>query len=231
MSKFEVGNVYSSNKYGDYKIIEKIDYSHYIIQFVNTGYTRTISYSSINEGSVRDPYYPIYYNVAYLGEIDIKEYKKELNVWRFMIERCYNPKHDNYKTYGAIGVRVCDEWLCFANFVNDIVKIKGYDEDKFKNGEIVLDKDIDFDSYKPKMYCLKNCRFVKQSDNFQEMLTRKKQSTSSRYIGVTKLKNGKWQASISYKSKNVYIGRFNTEEDAHEAYKIKHKQLYEELSN
>ena len=50
--------------------------------------------------------------------------------------------------------------------------------------------------------------------------------TSSKYIGVTKLKDGKWQASISYKSKNIYIGRYNTEVEAHQAYIKKHKELY-----
>lgn len=226
MNKFEVGEIYSSNKYGDYKIIEKTDYSHYIVQFVATGYKRMYSYTTIKEGSMRDPYFPIYYNVGCLGEVNLQKYKRELNIWRFMLARCYDEKHDNYKTYGAAGIYVCNEWLCFENFIKDIPKISGYDEKKFKNKEIVLDKDIDFDGKGNKCYCLKSCRFVNQKDNFQEMLTRKKQTTSSRYVGVTKLKCGKWQASISYQSKNIYIGRYNTEEEAHKAYKKKHCELY-----
>ena len=227
MNEFKVGEIYSSNRYGDYRILQKIDNYHYIIQFAKTGYVKKISYASMKDGTIRDPYYPIYYKVACLGVVDLKEHKKELNVWRFMIERCYNEKHDNYKTYGGIGVRVCDEWLCFENFLKDICKIKGYDKTKFENKEIVLDKDMDFDLSGTKVYCLKYCRFVKQKDNFQEMLTRRKQTTSSRYVGVTKLKDGKWQASISYKRKNVYIGRYETEEEAYEAYKKKKSELYE----
>lgn len=31
-------------------------------------------------------------------------------VWYGMIRRCYSPASDNYRWYGAIGIRVCDEW-------------------------------------------------------------------------------------------------------------------------
>lgn len=33
-----------------------------------------------------------------------------------MIQRCNNPKNDNYHLYGAKGVSVCDEWKDFSEF-------------------------------------------------------------------------------------------------------------------
>lgn len=33
------------------------------------------------------------------------------NVYRSMLNRCYNPNNKSYKTYGAIGVTICQEWL------------------------------------------------------------------------------------------------------------------------
>jgi hypothetical protein len=30
--------------------------------------------------------------------------------WRSMIQRCYNPKSQRYKSYGGRGITVCDEW-------------------------------------------------------------------------------------------------------------------------
>jgi len=30
--------------------------------------------------------------------------------WCDMKKRCYNPKSDRYKNYGALGIKVCDEW-------------------------------------------------------------------------------------------------------------------------
>jgi hypothetical protein len=42
-------------------------------------------------------------------------------VWKTMIQRCVDPKHARYKSYGARGIRVCERWLSsFDNFVADM---------------------------------------------------------------------------------------------------------------
>jgi hypothetical protein len=40
--------------------------------------------------------------------------------WQRMMIRCYNPKSDRYKNYGAKGVRVTRRWHKFENFLSDI---------------------------------------------------------------------------------------------------------------
>lgn len=42
------------------------------------------------------------------------------NSWRSMKERCYMKSNISYKNYGAKGVTVCDRWLTFANFLEDM---------------------------------------------------------------------------------------------------------------
>lgn len=37
-----------------------------------------------------------------------------------MVGRCTNPKYDNYKRYGGIGITVDPSWLNFENFVVDM---------------------------------------------------------------------------------------------------------------
>ena len=37
-------------------------------------------------------------------------------IWSNMIQRCSNPKNDNYHLYGAKGIAVCDEWKEFETF-------------------------------------------------------------------------------------------------------------------
>ena len=37
-----------------------------------------------------------------------------------MHERCYNPKQDGFKYYGGAGIRVCDRWEKFSNFLADM---------------------------------------------------------------------------------------------------------------
>src|SRR5256885_16783445 len=40
--------------------------------------------------------------------------------WTSMIQRCYTPSYDSYRDYGARGIRVCDRWRVFANFLADM---------------------------------------------------------------------------------------------------------------
>lgn len=40
--------------------------------------------------------------------------------WTAMIGRCSNPKNVKWKYYGALGVRVCERWLSFENFLADM---------------------------------------------------------------------------------------------------------------
>jgi hypothetical protein len=37
-----------------------------------------------------------------------------------MVQRCTNPHNTSYYKYGGRGIRVCDRWLEFANFVHDM---------------------------------------------------------------------------------------------------------------
>lgn len=40
--------------------------------------------------------------------------------WSSMVQRCTNPNVRCFKSYGGKGVQVCDRWLNFWNFVNDV---------------------------------------------------------------------------------------------------------------
>jgi hypothetical protein len=45
---------------------------------------------------------------------------KSYTAWRHMIQRCNNPKNREFKNYGARGIQVCDRWLKFYNFYQDM---------------------------------------------------------------------------------------------------------------
>lgn len=48
-------------------------------------------------------------------------YTKEYKSYHKMLERCYNPKQDNYESYGGRGIIVCDRWReSFENFFSDM---------------------------------------------------------------------------------------------------------------
>jgi hypothetical protein len=44
----------------------------------------------------------------------------EYKVWCAMLERCYKPENTGYKHYGARGIRVCDRWKSYENFLSDM---------------------------------------------------------------------------------------------------------------
>ncbi len=46
--------------------------------------------------------------------------RKEYRAWRSMLLRCNYPNHKSYKVYGGRGVKVCERWLAFKAFWDDM---------------------------------------------------------------------------------------------------------------
>lgn len=42
------------------------------------------------------------------------------NIWCHIKGRCLNPNNHKYKDYGGRGIRVCDRWMKFDNFLQDM---------------------------------------------------------------------------------------------------------------
>lgn len=133
--------------------------------------------------------------------IFIKSYK----YWRAMLHRCYDKKfQQKHSTY--LGCCVCDEWKYFSNFKEwfDKNHIEGYQ----------LDKDILVQGNK--VYSPETCCFVPQHIN--KLLTRNNKLRGNHMIGVH-LYNNKYQAKCKFKSNTIYIGLYQHELDAHNAYR------------
>ena len=145
-SKVKVNEIYSSNHSGDFIVLKPMGTMNknmtYLVRFLKTGYETITRYDSILNGTVKDPYFPRIYGVGYFGEPS-EQNKAMYYRWRCMLSRCYNPNNKRYKQYGGIGVRVCDRWLCYATYLNDIKTLPGYD-DMIRNPQIqyCLDKDM-----------------------------------------------------------------------------------------
>ena len=45
---------------------------------------------------------------------------KEYGAWRHMLSRCTNINDQKYQLYGGRGIKVCEEWLFFEDFLADI---------------------------------------------------------------------------------------------------------------
>lgn len=40
-----------------------------------------------------------------------------------MRARCFNPRHSDYKYYGGRGIKVCERWASFVNFLADMGEV------------------------------------------------------------------------------------------------------------
>lgn len=53
------------------------------------------------------------------------------STWASMIQRCTNPKRDSWRYYGGKGITVCQKWLKFEGFLEDMgEKPVGYSIDR-----------------------------------------------------------------------------------------------------
>ncbi len=94
---------------------------------------------------------------------DLKTRHPLYGVWSDMKQRCYNPKHKMYVSYGKKGVTICKEWID-----NPEVFIAWGKENGYEVG-LQIDKDkkcIDGDIY-PRLYSPETCQFVSFSENLK----------------------------------------------------------------
>jgi hypothetical protein len=78
----------------------------------------------------------------------------EFKLWLAIKERCGNPNHKAYTNYGGRGIFICDRWLNFQNFYDDMCPrpAKNLQLDR-------IDNNIG--------YSKENCRWVTQQENLR----------------------------------------------------------------
>lgn len=59
-------------------------------------------------------------NPAYTHGHTVGAFSPEYHSWSSMIQRCTNSKRRSYQHYGGRGIKVCDRWLKFENFLADM---------------------------------------------------------------------------------------------------------------
>lgn len=124
-------------------------------------------------------------------------------VWASMIQRCANKKFTTYVNYGARGISVCDRWLKFVNFYNDMGD---------RPSPIHCIDRIDNDgNYEPQ-----NCRWTTVAENNINQRVRKDNKFNK--VGVSyRSDTGEFVATLQRNGERKYLGAFKTIEDAKNA--------------
>lgn len=218
------GKIFSSNNYGDFKVLKYNSTNDVDIEFLSTGTKLKAALGNIKKGCVKDPYYPNIYGVGYIGEgqytsrvdgVQLIPYKR----WKEILNRCYNSSNSEYNSYGGNEVKVCDEWLNFQNFAK-------WWEETCPNDTFTIDKDILVKGNK--LYCPERCCFVPIEIN--SLFTTRKSQRGEYPLGV-RLKDGKFIAQINYMGKKLHLGTFDSPKDAFNAYKKSKEKCIKEYAD
>ncbi len=193
------------------------------VQFDESGYEVNTTWATFNKGSISSPYDKTVYGKAWLGEGKYKTFDDGEATYAYklfwnMHKRCNSTSYQNVQpTY--VGCSVCDEWNDFQVFA-DWVSQNFYDIPH--DCRIELDKNV-LDANN-KVYCPEKCRFIPKPLNL--ILNVKRNGVGTLLAGVTLSASGKkYVAQITEYGQVMNLGTYETELEAHEAYRVE-KQKY-----
>ena len=222
-----VGKVCKSKSSGDFKVLKYNDTANVEIQFLNTGYETSARLHNIRSGEIKDPHSPSVFGVGVLG---VKypsrvngTLKKEYELWKSMLQRCYSDAYKKkYPTY--IDCEVSDNFKSYEYFYEWCNEQVGFDNEGWH-----LDKDLLIKGNK--VYSESTCVFIPKEIN--SLLIKCTASRGEYLIGVYWHNTNKaFKATVRRnKGKQEYLGLFNTEIEAFNAYKTAKEAFIKELAN
>lgn len=174
-----LGQIYINRHGTSYIVVEYNNTTSVVVEFMDEHKCRVhTNFYCVERGWVRNPFDKTVYGIGCYGVVEAKNVRREYTLWSDMLKRCYAVGKGAYleKTY------VCDRWLCFANFLEDLPLIENYSlwKENPKQG-ISLDKDVKGNG--TRIYCLEHCCFLTLSENSKERDIRKPQKTRA-VIGI-----------------------------------------------
>ena len=220
-----VGKVFTSNKYGDFEVVEYKDYDNVVVRFLDTGYITTTQLYHVKDGAIKDRLQPSVYGVGVLGDsvgMANGEELREYRLWRGLLYRCYNEKTKN-KIPSYDSCSVSTNFKYFPYFQNWC-----YNQVGFNNVGFELDKDILVKGNK--VYSEDTCVFVPKEVNL--LLCNAKRNRGSLPIGVRLSRNkSRYLSYITKEGRYTGLGTYGTPEQAFQVYKQTKEAYIKEVAN
>lgn len=102
------------------------------------------------------------YNASKKPDPEEKRMRRRIqNVWQKIKERCYNPNCNNYRAYGARGIKMCDEWFYNSKAFTEWCLTNGYQKG------LEIDRINNDGNYEPS-----NCQFITKQENILKEVRR-----------------------------------------------------------
>ena len=222
--KYE-GRVFETKNDGKLRVIEYRGHLDVIVKFEDTGYETTTRANQLRKGEVKDRSLPSVYGVGIIGNgitrvcgVETKDHQ----LWNSMLRRCYDEKYSNkYPTYKDC--EVSDNFKYFPYFKDWCSKQTGFGKEGWQ-----LDKDILVKGNK--VYSEDVCAFVPSEVN--SLFIKRDSLRGDCPVGVRYRKRfDKFESQVTLYGKMVYLGTFNTPEEAFCAYKEAKEAYIKEVAN
>ena len=136
-------------------------YNYLKVRFLNTGHIDEFRKDAVLRGEIRDKYAVSVCGVGIVGNIKTRgKFKPFYTCWKNMIIRCCSDKNAAHRD-----ASVCERWLTFEYFYYDIQLLDGWNAEKFRSGEIEIDKDVKQRYQKSKIYSPTTCVWLETKIN------------------------------------------------------------------
>lgn len=178
-----IGKQFTTNEGCVCKVVYRNGNSDIIVEFIDEYRAKVHTNSqALKKGQVKNPYFKKKLGVGCLGLMPDGSRPKtthngkptrEYTLWSRMLDRCYNKKFWCYDRYGGSGVYVEERWLVFANFLEDIKCLDGYELWLENKEQYSLDKDLRGSHLEIKYYSRDTCCFLSLKDNAREAAQRR----------------------------------------------------------
>lgn len=184
------------------------------------------SYEMFLIGKVKNPYHPCVYGVGIIGDKYPsrigKTPLKEYCAWTRMLYRCYQRNDVAYRD-----VICCNDFLMYEKFYDWIHSQENFDKWKC-NDRFAIDKDIL--NKGNKIYSSDGCCLVPQIVN--DLFIKQRGRRGELPIGVYKNHNAFYaMCNNPIAHKRVFLGQYNTPEQAFISYKKYKESLIKEVAN